>query len=1125
MDTGQKTSQSTATASTECSEEEKKIMVLQCAISESNSAALPGADVLTEILFSPNENVCFFLDVTAAKELEKYTQPLDEAAKKLVEAANSEVFHSEALCEAKHNLLAELHKIGSAKSNNVGKLKPLADGEIPEDFKFKEMLSLSKKQYRLVPKTFLETFESKPKHFFKLPKAVNDAFKESSNVEEFEEKSKKEETFNKKVAKAVMKDIVSYLKDKVSVDWKLEYEKTDTVSSKLVVQGVAPWLATFIADESFEAIDKWVDWVNEEAKWSGNQHKASIEAAITALKKPLFDRNKNVMPTNNKNYAKNFFISQDWDFARRMIMDVWGSDHELFVKWSLEDYETVKSLQYRKAIIEEISKAALPKVQWDGSAGAQLMRYSLGSSLGADFTLWKGGKLAISAETKAEFSLVEAKAEGNFYIPHSDGYSIKPKVLVKKEKLEYKPVGDSESDGTTHFLTDKSSVPFFAVDCCLLPPMGAVALLEVLKHWGPTSEQAHQTKLGGERPCFLQVEGYTSATGSEAHNLALGALRAYTVVDFITQNTASWVGNFKCGRWGREEIDFMAYANIILGQPNKFNVDWSHIGRANKKVSLLQQLLSAYPELKEYRKNISPDFAAHSFVEGDIWEETTSSSLMVKSLFAGETYSSARQQWRVSRIQDLIELYFSRLYTFACKQNKLHPSAYPSYLKTIRLYHQPAVSYGESKLKVEVLSEAYQNRRCEFLAWEVDPTKCTVTEEKMELYLGDIRCKFHGSLQGWAGANVQLGAKLEISCPKGMLNIVGTNEHSEESAANSDSKDERTKNKSTSNKKTMAPEAKAEVTGAAFAGVKGEAGIKAIVDWRKPPKDGFNNFLSKDFLPFGSVGYTVTGMLGVGLGGEFKIGFDSQSGSFVIKVKAEAALGPGAGGELDIAVGTANLWEFAVFVFDEMQRNHFSRIDIFETEQDESGVDVFDVFCSWGWKLFAVSPHVAGVVMVASVYSDDILANATDLLDSWNDREGDIAHLEQTIENINNNPEFLRVLLPETKGRMFFELLYAPYSVDEVVENILSLDLNRKREGAAKNLIMKSIHSQADWMETLEHIGEFNGGEFVPQITPGASQAEKTKRRNLNLQLLRSELLNDTDDWAEIEKHINSLSV
>ena len=415
-----------------------------------------------------------------------------------------------------------------------------------------------------------------------------------------------------------------------------------------------------------------------------------------------------------------------------------------------------------------------------------------------------------------------------------------------------------------------------------------------------------------------------------------------------------------------------------------------------------------------------------------------------------------------------------------------------------------------------------KNRRCEFLAWEIDTTKTTSVEKDQEIYLGHLRGTFSGHISAWAGANINLNAGLAVACPKGILTVKGS------------PKEEVSDGKVNADSFKAAQENLASAGAQAFAGVKVEAGLKAILDWKPPqtkPESGQQSVteLTKpsSFAPLGSVGYTLTGLIGIGAKADFKIGFDQISHKFVVKVNAETALGLGVGGQLDIVVGIGQCWDFIALIHDQLKRNNFNFVDIFETEEDESGLNVFDLYNVWNFKLIVSgNPLIASAVLAvkgASEVAFQLLDLAFDILKEWEDDRIINQQMDTLIETLRDCPDHIRYLTPETKGRMLYELIAVDGDFEENLENLWAWDINKRREDAAMALLKNGIHSQTDWLETLEHLGERKGEGYTPIITKGASIPDKVQRAKDNEQYLRNNLLNDTVKWDDLQQFISTL--
>jgi len=560
---------------------------------------------------------------------------------------------------------------------------------------------------------------------------------------------------------------------------------------------------------------------------------------------------------------------------------------------------------------------------WDASAGAQFMRYTLGSTVKTEFDLLKQGKLALGGDIHFDAALAEAKAEGAFYIPNSEGWPLKPRIPIRREHIEYRPYGrTAEQQGRAYQLQKGEHLPYFAVDSALLTPAGAASLFDVLANWEVLKQSAERAPFdAARRDLMIQVVGHASATGSAGYNQALGLRRAGVVADFIRHKRghSQWLNQFAQGHWGEDEADFMAYTRLILNGTLKVQVDWHELVLGDHKVSLLDQLKRQVPALETLRDALLPQQRAWYFPTRAQW---------------GEIQPDSDPGMPTTRLESLIQNYIEEIKQFGA--GRLDP--HEGLLKDIAFFSEPFISKGERELAVPIEAEVFQNRRCDFVAWEIDPAKSGIVFEHDPVHFGDFYVRLHGHISGWAGSNIQLGGELALATPKGMLAVVG---------AIRDEARQGVVSEETIKKAEGAISAGANA--GAFVGAKAELGLKGAAKWRPPPQAAKygETYQPPAFKTLGSIGYTLTGMIGIGGKGDLKIGFDRISQRFIIKFAAEAALGPGIGGQLDITVGIGQCWEFITLVHGQLQRHDFCYLDIFDKENDESAIDVFELFSAW----------------------------------------------------------------------------------------------------------------------------------------------------------------------------------
>ena len=1077
---------------------------LNVAYGSKNTLVLTQPGEIYELLYCPNEHIILVLDEPGLAELEALDKKLDQAAEQLEAARTQTGSDHRNLLQAQDGVRAALAEaVAGDGSAGTKKLAPLAKGRVG----LQEMMRIGAAKYSLIPADFVEKYKARPGHLYQMPGTIKGALSEVINAEPVEDSLKgwrytqaDQAADGSKKAGELNRDKVietfGKVKTKIAKDWKLaKGETTGQIPSERLIKTLLPTLSAFLTKDNYALIDNWIEKINQDANASWKRYEQYRDDALKAL-----DKTTSRSETNPANY----FLPEDWDFVKRMVGDIWGKSSDLYLDLRDVPYKTVCGKEGREHYKDLIARKPLPPTCWDASAGAQFMRYTLGATVKAEFDLLKKGKLAVGADASFDAALAEAKAEGRFMFPNSEGHCLRPKIKVKTEEIVPKPYGKSAGiDYRKNNFNQQADTPYFAVDDSLLTPSGADNLFAMLQHWEVLAQTVNRTNTdAGRRDLFIQVVGHTSATGSNDYNDRLGQRRAAIVADFIAQKLENWIGHFKSSHWGRAEVDFMAYVILIRSGSIPAAVNWDLVGRSETKASLVDQIKQQVPNLEEMRQQILPQLQRMLFLSKAQWDEP---------------HPSFRNGKPKTKLQRLIEQYSEALRLYASQQNQTRITWDYNLLSNIRLFSTPYISKGETAPAVATDQEIFENRRCDFIAWEIDREHSKVVEKEVELYLGEMRATFEGSISAWAGANVNLGGEIALAAPQGMLAVVGAVRDESRAGKVSD--------------KTIVQAKGALEAGAnagAFAGAKAELGMRASVDWRPPPKDPApgKSHQPPQFGALGSAGYTLTGMLGIGATAEFKVGFDQDSSRFVIKMKAEACLGPGCGGQLNITVGVGQCWAFITLIHGELKRHNFSYLDIFEKEDDESGLDVFEVYSAWAWKMLQRGNIWAGPAFAVGKSVEMIVECLTDvrvLIGEWQQKEALREQTDSLINTLKTKPELIKYLTPESKGRILYDLMTVEVGMGEYLGNLVEFDVNKKREEAALILIEEGVVSQRDWRETLEHLGEIRGGELVPQVAPKADPVNKAERVMQNAHFLKSRLLNDPEDWDRLEQFISGL--
>jgi outer membrane protein OmpA-like peptidoglycan-associated protein len=383
-------------------------------------------------------------------------------------------------------------------------------------------------------------------------------------------------------------------------------------------------------------------------------------------------------------------------------------------------------------------------------------------------------------------------------------------------------------------------------------------------------------------------------------------------------------------------------------------------------------------------------------------------------------------------------------------------------LKETHFLDPPFIGAGESAPVIDTPGPAEQNRRVSWTLYkikDVDPI-----EEKKRVPLGDMRVCLECHLGGYVGANLLAGAHIHCDINP------------------SDAKAGERGRLLARGVKTLGPEAGGEVS--AFAGARGEAGIKGVLQWKRPESASKELEQQGEFVDLGSVGYTLIGQVGAALTGNIQIGFDETSEKFIIKVEASAALGPGFGGKLAFAVGIKHTYNFIAMVYTQLRDNDFGFVDFFEHCEE---VNVFDLFCSWSYRMLLKGRLTEAGVLGIGAVGVRVAGSVADMTRTWKREWEESQHVDQLIENINGNAEMLRYTTPEVKGRILY-LLIRPDEFGYSRETWIDLLASDRKQAVAT--VLAWIQSKRDCREVLEHMGV-----DIPQ---GDAITDKTRRAEQN---------------------------
>ena len=255
--------------------------------------------------------------------------------------------------------------------------------------------------------------------------------------------------------------------------------------------------------------------------------------------------------------------------------------------------------------------------------------------------------------------------------------------------------------------------------------------------------------------------------------------------------------------------------------------------------------------------------------------------------------------------------------------------------------------------------------------------------------------------------------------------------------------------------------------------------------------------INDKFVQLASAGYAVTGSFGIGIRGELQIGFDIKSKMFVIKVKAKATLGLGAGGAMEFAVSSENVWWFIRFVHAQLNDHNFSFLLFFEW-------DAYSRFCAWSWELLKQGRLLDASLTRFGAEGMLALGKIKDLLDLWDKYNSTEDEADELAELVNTGTLLLGYLNPEVKGRLLDKLCHSSWN---------PLDNDDNKEMAILR-VLNTIASQREFQEIKEHMG-------APIHESDKAKRDKIKQGNIFLAenklnaILNHQYKTDYENWQK----------
>jgi hypothetical protein len=735
------------------------------------------------------------------------------------------------------------------------------------------------------------------------------------------------------------------------------------------------------------------------------------------------------------------------------VMDTYNEDPDSLYFTVPKLTDSSKGKKKRKDLLGKIDELELPPKMWDASASAKILRYSAtaGGSMTCDL---KEGIVNYNLKAEGKFDLVDAKAETNCYLPSDRGAHLSFSAKVRKVNAKYnKPVEMNKDDAS--FFHDSSFVAACTAQGLL------VNLNEAREKIIATNTDAILNGVTKEDRGYVALVGKADKSGSDAYNDTLSMYRVLAAYAFINKDVDAWFSFFEKGIWGQTEANYMI--KILCADKNSSDQLEKEPRSPASYITSLFTEQALFPGESGFLNFGYTSYPSDKYTE---YFERIPEGKMESFGSSYSLYSPVDLNWK-SILKKRIEAYFNLVHSTVEEKEGINAVN----TKDLLITRGNIFAVGESQASRLTPNKSVSDRTVDVLCYTIDLT--SIHEDSVDgvLDFGHVRILLKGYVSAWAGVEASVTAGLEVKMDelkvlKGFQPEELSAEEKKELGANAPGG-----SKKKEKGKDVKQGASLGAAASAFAGVKAEAGAKALLEWLKPEAKYPN------FSHLAEAGYSVSGMAGAGASADFKIGFDTYSRKFVCKMKAEATLGLGCGGCFSFAISANTLIDFVILVHEKLKDVDFSYLDIFETKEEGGLVDVYKLYSQTLLELIksgnvvgtltAVSAGVVALHMAPLIALGGVLQRKWDLVSGEEEKKG----LKELAECINGDSEILEYLNPETKGRILY--LLCKYSISSFWEDALALDWNQKNEELALKLIEKGIKSKRDYQETISHMLDF----------------------------------------------------
>jgi len=346
--------------------------------------------------------------------------------------------------------------------------------------------------------------------------------------------------------------------------------------------------------------------------------------------------------------------------------------------------------------------------------------------------------------------------------------------------------------------------------------------------------------------------------------------------------------------------------------------------------------------------------------------------------------------------------------------------------------------------------------------------------------LGAIRFKAELALTGAAGASIVAEASLSVDYKdekrKDVFGVKG--------AAIDASKNPNDNRGLTINQKPVDPGAAVELE--AFAGAKADIKLVGSIQWLNPEK------LTADYQDFAKVGPSVAGLAGIGAGVLLELTY--VAGKFRFKVMANACLGVGAKGKLELEVDLRLIAEFVAWFCYQLYHADYQKLSFVKKQ-------VFDLIVKI--QVLLLDAATQGYRRIEEFVGKEIIEIEQvfdDLLDALEREERRVALMNRIL----SDPDALLGATPETKGIVLYQLTRHDWRLDGLDGRNHGGGYYRARKRAIKT-VLRYAQTKRGFDNTIQH------------MTPRGTKGDLAKNKAQLMAFLNMAIVGDADDDEEVQ--------